>query len=197
MSTYPIRRMHVQRDFHSALMQAVHKPLRVREKVRIPGISRPARSIFGIDMNQMPVHVHHCYGKGNPFLVEPPHQFQIAFLGIFIIAAPPVAQSKPGKHGRLSAQIVKILQAAIKIRPISPEIKILNSLFPRLHPAVLIQRQRSGIIQHGKALSGNQAVSPAHRLRRWYPVSSPCRAGRAARPRNARSSLRRSRIPES
>ena len=169
-SAHAVRRMHVQRDLHAPLMKRIHEPLRIREEIRIPGIARPARSVFGIDMDQMPVHVNHRHGKGDPFLVKPVHQLQIALFGIFIITAPPVPQRITGKHGRFAAQMIKISQAAQIVRAVSPEIKVLHALLSRLHPAVLIQRQRRGIIQQGKALSGNQAVSQltgaVHRIQR-------------------------------
>ena len=156
MSPDTIRRMHIQRNPHSSLMEVIHKPFRIREKFFIPCIAGPAGAIFRIDIHQMPVHIDNGNGKRNPFLIKTVHQLQIAFLGIFIITAPPVAQSIPGKHGCLAAKIIKILQTFQKVQAISPEINILYPLFPGTYPAFLGQDQRGGIIQNRKAVSGNQ-----------------------------------------
>ena len=170
-----VRRMHVQRDFHAPRVKLIHEPLRIREEIRIPGIARPARSVFGIDMNQMPVHIHHCHGKGDPFLIKPVHQLQIALFGIFIITAPPVPQRITGKHGRFAAQMIKISRDS----PDSPS-RIPRNKGPS-RPSFSAPPSRphsaSETRNHpaGKALSGNQAVSQltgaVHRIQR--PRRSP------------------------
>ena len=114
----------------------------------------------------MPVHVDYRNAEGNPLLGEPLHQSLVALLRVLEIAAPPVPQGKPGEHGGFPAQIVKILQALAVVMSIAPEINILYSLSPRLHPAVTGEDKGAAVIQDGKSVLRHQAplqgAGPVH-----------------------------------
>ena len=130
-------RMHIQCNSHTTLMQAVHKSLRIREKLPVPCIACPAGSIFGIDIYQMPVHINDCNCKRDSLFIETVHQLQITRFGIFIVTAPPVPQCEPGQHGGFTAKIIKILQTFQIVQPVTPEINILNSFFAGCNPSFL------------------------------------------------------------
>ena len=140
ISTDTICRMYVQCNFHIMFMQPAHEAFWIREEVLIPGISCPSASVFWIHVvNQMPVHIHHCYREWQLFIFKTLYQFFIFFFCISMITAPPVTERISWKQRLFSAQIIKIFQTIQITMSISEEIQIFTTSLSRCYPAIFCQ----------------------------------------------------------
>ncbi len=169
-----ICRMHIQSHMQPLVMKPGKEGLRIRKKLPVPGITRPAAPVLFPDIHQMPVHIDNRHGKGNFLPGKAFDQLLVAFLCIPVIPAPPVAKCIPGNHGHSAAEPVKILNAGKIIVSIAPEIQILLLTLPPFHPAVPADYQRFAVIHQRIAQHGYQAV-----LKRNFSVrviQSPCRS---------------------
>ena len=169
-----VRRMDVQGHFHAHLVKPPCKALRVREKLAVPGVARPAGSESRVDVHQMPIHVHHGHGEGQVLGGEALHQRQVFLLGVAVKTAPPAAQRIAGQQRLRPAEMVKIRHACFKVPVITEEIEVLPRSVGR-DPAVRCQGHGAAVVQHGAALPGKKAV-----LQRDVAVRAVQRAGGAA-----------------
>ena len=158
MGLHALGGVYIQGHLHAAAVQLLQQCGRVGEKLPVPGVACPAAAVLGVDVHQVPVHVDDPHGEGDVFLLEAVHQLQIAVLSIAVVTAPPVAQSKAGQHGGRAAQMVKVLKSLGIVVSIAPEVQVLDALFSGLQPAVLQQNLRGTVIQHGKAVAGENTA---------------------------------------
>ena len=106
----------------------------------------------------MPVHVDHCDREWKVLFFKPFHQSFVGIFRVFVIAAPPVAQSVSGNHGCFPAQMAEVFQCLMVIVAVSPEIDVCASFPAGLHPSVFAERQRTAVIHHRKAVPAYDAV---------------------------------------
>ena len=163
----------VQRHPHAPAVQFRKQGGRIGEQLPVPGIARPAGAVGHI--GQVPVHVDHRHGQGDARVTAAIHQLHIAFLGVFMVAAPPVAQGIAGRHGHRAGQAVEVLQAARIVQPVAEEIQVDLLVFPGEKVSVLRQQHGLAVVQHGIALPGNKPV-----LHGNFPIGLVQGAGGAA-----------------
>lgn len=155
-------------------MEPPGKPLRVREKLPVPGVARPAGAQGWVDVHQMPVHVHHGHGERQVLGGKSLHQRQVFSLGIAAKAAPPATQSVAWQQRLGPAEAVKIRHPGLKVPVVAEEIEVLPRGVGR-DPAVLREGHGAAVVQHGAALPGKETV-----LQRDVAVRAVQRAGGAA-----------------
>ena len=163
--------MEVQRYAHSPVVQRPQEAGRVGEQLPVPGVARPAAAVGHV--GQMPVHVDDRHRQGDFFLGELFHQRQIAFLGIAVKTAPPVAQRPAGQQRGGAGQAVKIPQAGGVVVAVAEEVQVLLRIVPGAKRAVLPQNHGAAVVQHGKPVSGDQPVPNGN-----FPIRLIQRPGR-------------------
>ena len=159
-------RMKVYRDFHSMVMKPVHKTLRIRIVLFVPGISGPAAAIFGIHfLYQMPVHVQNTYRKWDLFFLKAGYKRLITVFCVSVITAPPVSKGISWEHRCFAGETVKVIQSFFVIISISENINVYPISCTNLSPAVFIQNQRMAVINLRAAASGHNSL-----LKRAFPI---------------------------
>ena len=159
-------RMKVYRDFHSMVMKPVHKTLRIRIVLFVPGISGPAAAIFWIHfLYQMPVHVQNTNRKWDFLFLKAGYKCLVAVFCVSVITAPPVSKGISWEHRRFSGETVKIIQSFFVIISISENINVHPISCAHLSPSVFIQHQRMAVINLRAATSGHNSL-----LERAFPI---------------------------
>ena len=99
---HAIGRVNVEGHAKAALVQFLEETLRIREKVTIPRVPRPARTVLRVHVGEVPVHVDHRHRERNILRAERIHELEVALLAIAVVARPPVAEREL-RHDRLRA----------------------------------------------------------------------------------------------
>ena len=154
--SHPVCRVYIQAHLQPMVMEPPHKTFRIRKKLPVPGIACPPVPILGVNIHQMPVHIDHRHRQGDPFLFKAPHQVFIFLLCIFMVPAPPVAKHKPGKQGRMPAEMVEIPQALFVSMPIAKKVKVHRFLAPLPYPAFFQEGNGAAVIQNCDTVPGQQ-----------------------------------------
>ena len=165
--------MKIQCHVHSPVVERPQEAGRVGEQLPVPGVACPAAAIGHV--GQMPVHVDDRHRQGDFFLGELFHQRQIAFLGIAVKTAPPVAQRPSGQQRGRTGQAVEIPQAGGVVVAVAEEVQVLLRIVPGAKRAVLPQNHGAAVVQHGKPVSGDQPVPHGN-----FPIRLIQRPGRSA-----------------
>ena len=150
--------MHVERGFQVVVVKPFQKARRIRENALIPGIGPPAVAVFRIRIGDVPVHIDDRHGKRDAAGSEVFHQFAVAFLGIAVIAAPPVAERPARDHRFVPGDRAELLQSNPDVGGISEIIQILPVAGKRFKPAVFVQNHRIGIVEHDESDAVDHAV---------------------------------------
>ena len=150
--TDAVRRMIIQRHFQMPGMEPVHHFLRIREHLRIPGIARPSRSVFGIDIRHMPVHINDRHGQRHTPPGKVLHQFLVSLIRITIVPAPPVPQCIARQRRRLSGEVKEITQGLLETPAIGKQIQIDSLPVGRKQTAAVIHAHGMTVIKDRKSL---------------------------------------------
>ena len=148
--------MKIQRHVHPPVVERPQEAGRVGKQLPVPCVACPAAAMGHV--GQMPVHVDDRHRQGDFFLGELFHQRQIAFLGIAVKTAPPVAQRPSGQQRGRAGQAVEIPQAGGIIVAVTEEIQVLFRIVPGAKRAVLPQNHGAAVVQHRKTVSRNQPI---------------------------------------
>ena len=118
------------------VMKPGHKFFRIREQFFVPCVACPSASVFRININQMPVHINHRYGKRNFFFLESCHQCFIFLIIVTVKSAPPISKCIPWKQRCLSSEMIVVFQTMLIFMSIPQEININTIFLSRLYPSI-------------------------------------------------------------
>ena len=143
---------------HILVMEPLHESFRIREVVSVPGVTGPAAAVFRINVRQMPVHINDGYGERNIFFFKTVYEFFISLFGIFVKAAPPVAERVAGHHWHFSAQSAEVSERSPVIMTVRPEVNINIVFRPGFHPAVFPEDEGTAVVHHRESVAAYNAV---------------------------------------
>ena len=139
-----IRWMQVERSVQATCMKRGEEALGIWEELRIPGVSSPARACSFRRLSDMPIHVDHRDRHGDRSRSKIVHDPQIFFLGVSVIATPPIAQGKARKNRLRPAQAIERTNGLREIFACGKDINI--CMFGPRRQEVTVFTYRAGVI---------------------------------------------------
>ena len=159
MGAHAVSRVNVQRNVHTTVVKFLHHARRVREQFTVPCVAGPTLAVLGVNIHIVPAHILNCHRNGQLFVAEAIHQLHVLLLRVAVIAAPPVAQRVAGQHGRTPGEMIKIVQTTQIIPAIAQKIDVGMTFRRGAHPAVVIKYHRGAVVNDGKSVAGQDAVT--------------------------------------
>ena len=154
----PFCGVEIERRLQTRVVEPVDEPLGVGEQFAVPGPARPA-VVVGV-ADDVPVHIDDTDRQREPLLAEGRHDVLQFLLGVVPVAAPPVAQRPPGYHRHVAGDLGVGPECAQVVVAEAEEVDVLVVLVavPGGDPPVVVEDEAVGVLEHGPAVPGEQAV---------------------------------------
>ena len=187
----------VHRDRKIATFEVLQKSLGIGEQFLFKRISRPPcalkRFVFGVLWHvvyDVPVHIYRGDGERHVLLLEFVHKFEILFVGVGVIARPPVAENVFGKNGRESRKRIKLFESAEVVPSERENVLVFRRRRTRRNAAVNVENNRRRIVYFAHAVQCEYTFSDMRNAKMVFLFASAFPAAQHAeravqRPRRA------------
>ncbi len=174
-------RMKIERYLEILVLKPWQEALRVRKKIGVPAVARPAAvghhikefllncltvrifcgffSEFFLNVNPMPIHIDSSHRNRNFSVNKPLHKSDVFVLRVRLISRPPVSESKPRNKRSRARKLKKITDCVYIIVSVGKEIYIAFLMSPRNNLTVRGNYKRIAVAKPCNAVTGYNSVS--------------------------------------